>query len=69
MRDIAVVIPAGGVGRRMGGATPKQFLRLGESTILAITVGHFARHPAVSDVVIAAPAAHLARTRDRKSVV
>src|SRR5205823_2430335 len=29
----------------------------------ARTVGHFTRHPAVSTVVIAAPAAHLARTR------
>jgi 2-C-methyl-D-erythritol 4-phosphate cytidylyltransferase len=69
VRDIAVVIPAGGVGRRMGGRTPKQFLRLGGSTILALTVGHFARHPAVSDVVIAAPAAYLARTRRALSAV
>ena len=69
MRDIAVIIPAGGIGRRMGVRTPKQFLRLGGSTILALTVGHFARHPAVSDVVIAAPAAHLARTRRALSAV
>ena len=63
MRDVAVVIPAGGVGRRLGHRTPKQFLRLGGATILALTVRHFTRHPAVSDVVVAAPAAHLARTR------
>ena len=63
MRDVAVVIPAGGVGRRLGSRTPKQLLRLGTRTILALTVEHFTRHPAVSAVVVAAPAAHLARTR------
>ena len=63
MRDIGVVIPAGGVGRRLGSTTPKQFLRLGARTILALTVEHFTRHPDVRAVVVAAPAAHLARTR------
>jgi 2-C-methyl-D-erythritol 4-phosphate cytidylyltransferase len=63
LRDVAVVIPAGGVGRRLGSRTPKQFLTLGKRTILALTVEHFTRHPAVSAVVVAAPAAHLARTR------
>ena len=63
MRDVAVVIPAGGVGRRLGSRTPKQFLRLGRASILALAAGHFARHPAVSDVVVAAPAEHIARTR------
>lgn len=63
MRDVAVVIPAGGVGRRLGSRTPKQLLRLGTGTILARTVAQFVRHPAVSEVVVAAPAAYLARTR------
>ena len=63
MRDVGVVIPAGGVGRRLGRRTPKQLLRLGTGTILALTVEHFTRHPAVSTVVVAAPAAHLAHTR------
>lgn len=63
MRDVAVVIPAGGVGRRLGSATPKQFLRLGARTILALTAGHFTRHPAVRTVVVAAPARYLAHTR------
>jgi len=63
VRDVAVVIPAGGVGRRLGSRTPKQFLRLGRASILALAAGHFARHPAVSDVVVAAPAEHLARTQ------
>jgi 2-C-methyl-D-erythritol 4-phosphate cytidylyltransferase len=63
MRDVAVVIPAGGVGRRLGSRTPKQLLRLGTATILARTVAQFVRHPSVSEVVVAAPAQHLARTR------
>ena len=63
MRDVAVVIPAGGVGRRLGHRTPKQFLRVGRASILALTVGHFTRHPQVARVVVAAPAAHLARTQ------
>src|SRR5947207_443368 len=46
MPEVAVVIPAGGVGSRFGARTPKQFLRLGTMPILAATVQHFARHPA-----------------------
>ena len=63
MRDVAVVIPAGGVGRRLGHRTPKQFLRLGTAPILALTVEQFTRHPRVDRVIVAAPEAHLARTR------
>src|SRR5256886_17102990 len=55
MPEVAVVIPAGGVGSRFGARTPKQFLRLGTMPILAATVQHFARHPAVRAVVVAAP--------------
>ena len=61
--DVVVLIPAGGVGLRLGLRTPKQFLRIGAATILTITLRHFTRHPSVRAVVIAAPAAHLARTR------
>ena len=63
MRDVAVVIPAGGVGTRLGRRTPKQFLALGSAPILVATVRHFARHPRVNSVVVAAPTAHVARTR------
>jgi 2-C-methyl-D-erythritol 4-phosphate cytidylyltransferase len=63
VREVAVVIPAGGVGRRLGGRAPKQLLRVGPSSILAMTVGHFARHPAVMAVVVPAPADYVAHTR------
>jgi 2-C-methyl-D-erythritol 4-phosphate cytidylyltransferase len=57
---VTVVIPAGGVGARLGRRTPKQFLRLDSAPILAVTVGEFARHPAIGAIVVAAPREHLA---------
>lgn len=60
---VAVVIPAGGSGTRLGGRVPKQFMRIGGEPILAATVGPFAAHPAVVLVVVAAPRAHLERAR------
>jgi len=63
MPSVAVLVPAGGIGARLGRRTPKQFLRLAGATVLARTLTHFLRHPAVRAVVVAAPAEHLARTR------
>ena len=63
MRDVAVLVPAGGVGARLGRRTPKQFLALGREPILAATLRHFRRHPRVASVVVAAPATHVARAR------
>ena len=63
MPRAAAVIPAAGVGTRFGGRTPKQFLRFGAMPILAATVRHFATHPAVAVLVVAAPAPFIARTR------
>jgi 2-C-methyl-D-erythritol 4-phosphate cytidylyltransferase len=61
--DVAVVVPAGGTGARLGSRTPKQFLPLGREPILAVTLRHFRRHPRVGAIIVAAPAAHVARTR------
>lgn len=63
MRDVAVLIPAGGVGTRLGRRTPKQFLSVGGEAILAATVWHFRRHPRLAAIVVAAPAAHTERAR------
>jgi 2-C-methyl-D-erythritol 4-phosphate cytidylyltransferase len=60
---VAVVVPAGGRGTRLGGRVPKQFMRLGGKPILVTTVGRFVAHPAVVLVVVAAPSPHLARAR------
>jgi len=61
--DVAVLVPAGGIGARLGRRTPKQFLPLGRETILAATLRHFRHHPRVGAIVVAAPAAHVERTR------
>jgi 2-C-methyl-D-erythritol 4-phosphate cytidylyltransferase len=61
--SLAVLLPAGGVGARLGNRMPKQYLRIGGASILVRTLGHFLRHPAVRAVVVAAPAEHLARTQ------
>ncbi len=63
MPNLAVVIPAGGVGTRFGRSTPKQFMRFGATPILVATVRHFTAHPAVRGIVVAAPEAYVARTR------
>jgi len=63
MRDVVALIPAGGVGSRLGRRTPKQFLRLAGRSIIVATVRHFLRHPRIAAVVVAAPAEHVARTR------
>jgi 2-C-methyl-D-erythritol 4-phosphate cytidylyltransferase len=55
IKHVAVVIPAGGQGARMGGRLPKQFLRLGGMSILERTVRAFQRHPQVGEIVIASP--------------
>jgi 2-C-methyl-D-erythritol 4-phosphate cytidylyltransferase len=66
---VAVLIPAGGVGARFGGRLPKQFARFGRVPIVTATVGRFAGHPGVAAIVVAAPAAHVERTRRALSVL
>ena len=61
--DVAVLVPAGGLGTRLGGRMPKQFLVLGREPILSATLRHFRRHPRVRAVLVAAPAAHVERAR------
>lgn len=60
---VTALIPAGGSGTRLGSRTPKQFLRLGGVPMLALTVRHFATHPRIGAVVVAAPAREVARAR------
>ena len=54
---VTAIIAAGGSGTRVGGETPKQFLRLGDGrTILERSVAAFDGHDRVSDIVLALPA-------------
>ncbi|MDD7022391.1 MAG: 2-C-methyl-D-erythritol 4-phosphate cytidylyltransferase [Aeromonadales bacterium] len=53
MQPIAdAVIPAAGVGRRMGGAVPKQYLKLGGIPVLERTARIFLKCPKVRKVII-----------------
>ncbi|MBC3885943.1 2-C-methyl-D-erythritol 4-phosphate cytidylyltransferase [Undibacterium griseum] len=46
------LIPAAGVGARMGGDVPKQYLRLGKDSILQHTVNTFRDSPAISHTYV-----------------
>ncbi len=63
MSKICVIIPAGGVGRRMGEARPKQFLKLAGLPVLVRTIRIFRQLPEVTTIVVVAPAAYLEETR------
>jgi 2-C-methyl-D-erythritol 4-phosphate cytidylyltransferase len=56
------VIPAGGGGRRMGTAIPKQFLTLGSVPLLLHCLRVFERAPSVSQVILVVPENERERT-------
>ena len=49
----AVIIPAAGVSSRFGDSTPKQFLRLGDETVLEKSVNLFLGISSVNQIIIA----------------
>lgn len=53
--SVIVLIPAAGLGRRMGGTVSKQYLSLDGRPILTHTVAVFDRHPRVDHIYIIAP--------------
>ncbi len=54
---VTAIIAAGGAGRRIGGAVPKQLLELGGRPMLQRSVEAFADHPRVADLVVVLPPA------------
>ncbi|MHB1348401.1 MAG: 2-C-methyl-D-erythritol 4-phosphate cytidylyltransferase [Desulfobulbaceae bacterium] len=58
LTDAAAIIAGGGSGLRMGGDLPKQFLSLGGTAILALTVQRFLDTAFFTTVVVVVPAAH-----------
>lgn len=52
-QNIWVIIPAAGVGRRMGTDTPKQYLLLNEKTVIEHTLDVFNTHDSISEIVVA----------------
>lgn len=51
-QNIWVVIPAAGVGKRMGLDTPKQYLKLNNKTIIEHTLDIFDTHNSVSEIIV-----------------
>jgi 2-C-methyl-D-erythritol 4-phosphate cytidylyltransferase len=62
--EVAVLVPAAGRGRRLGGV-PKQFRLLGEHPLLVQVLLLFEQHPAVGHVVVAAPEDRLSEVTRR----
>lgn len=53
LEQFIVVVPAAGVGARMGAAIPKQYLQLHDKTVLEHTVERLLSHPRIHKVVVA----------------
>jgi 2-C-methyl-D-erythritol 4-phosphate cytidylyltransferase len=51
--DVCAVVPAAGFGRRMQTECPKQYLSIGDKTILEHAVAALLAHPRVTRVIIA----------------
>ena len=51
-KQYTALLPAAGIGSRMQSAIPKQYLRLGDLTILETTAKIFLSHPAIKQLVI-----------------
>lgn len=56
--EVAVLVPAAGEGRRLGG-TRKQYRTLGDRPLLVQVLLVFERHPSVGHAVVAAPEEHV----------
>lgn len=50
------IVPAAGIGTRMGTAKPKQYLTLGDRSVLEHTLTRLALHPLISGIVVATAA-------------
>ncbi len=57
------IVPAGGLGARMGSHRPKQYLRLGATPILVATLRALGRARGLEGIVVAVPEGHVAATR------
>lgn len=53
MSRIAAILPAAGLGTRMGAETPKQFLELKGTPLVVLSVRRIASCPLVTDIIVA----------------
>ncbi|MGL9769178.1 MAG: 2-C-methyl-D-erythritol 4-phosphate cytidylyltransferase [Sodalis sp. (in: enterobacteria)] len=51
--EIIAVLPAAGIGRRMQAALPKQYLTIGNKTLLEHAIGTLLHHPDVHKAIVA----------------
>lgn len=63
MKRIAI-IPAAGIGVRMGINTPKQFLLIKDIPVLAITLGVFERSDYIDRIILVAPRDEIKRCKE-----
>jgi 2-C-methyl-D-erythritol 4-phosphate cytidylyltransferase len=47
------VVPAAGIGQRMGSQVPKQYLKIGEQTLLEHTLNRLITHPRIQGIILA----------------
>lgn len=52
IKQYIALLPAAGIGSRMQASIPKQYLSLGDKTILQITLETFLHHPLIKQVVL-----------------
>jgi 2-C-methyl-D-erythritol 4-phosphate cytidylyltransferase len=62
MKTVAI-IPAGGMGKRMGSELPKQYLSLAGIPILVITLRAFQHSPLIDEILLAVPEGDLSDVR------
>ena len=54
MERTALIIPAGGIGKRLGGEVPKQYLELNSVPIFIHTIKNFEKFECIEACIIAA---------------
>jgi 2-C-methyl-D-erythritol 4-phosphate cytidylyltransferase len=67
MNRIAAILPAAGLGTRMGAGTPKQFLELGGEPLVIFTLRRLAACAAITDFILASRGEELTSLEDRVS--
>jgi 2-C-methyl-D-erythritol 4-phosphate cytidylyltransferase len=65
MGRIAAIIPAAGLGTRMGAETPKQFLELDGMPLIIFTLKRLAACPAITDFFVATRAEDVVSLQDK----
>jgi 2-C-methyl-D-erythritol 4-phosphate cytidylyltransferase len=65
MGKVAAIVPAAGLGTRMGADTPKQFLELGGVPLIIYTLRRLAACPAITDFFISTRADDILSLQDK----